>query len=164
MGNSSNSPSVDEDDQDHDVERDHDDIELPRDDIETLPSMSGLAHAVREETCSIHLDILQLRSLNNKNFIEKRRNIRGTTCEFCSHFILFFVLYMGYGLSKIVNIDAQDYSTISITYPIQSYQSLFIDQLSGPLSVPSYDTYNLLGIQLRDQLQNGSDANAKARR
>ena len=100
----------------------------------------------------VYRDILQLHAVTSKNFIEKRRNIRVTICEFFSHFILFLVLLMGYGLSKVEFIPASQYATRDVDIPPKSTTKLLRSLLKGPITAPSYSQYIELGSQLRSQI------------
>ena len=96
-------------------------------------------------------DLLQLRAVTSKNFIEKRRNIRVTLCEFFSHFILFLVLLMGFGLSKVLYEPAGQYDVIKVILPPQSFAQLR-HLISGPVTAPTYSQYIALGTQIRSQI------------
>ena len=56
-----------------------------------------------------------------KNFIEKRRNIRVTLCEFLSHLLIVIVLTLGYGLSKVSLMPETEYATIDVQVPPSFY-------------------------------------------
>ena len=100
----------------------------------------------------VYKDYLQLHAVTAKNFIEKRRNLRVTLCEFFSHFILFLVLLMGFGLSKVLYIPANQYATRNIAIPPIAATNVFSSLLQGPITAPSYSQYVLLGDQLRAQI------------
>lgn len=91
----------------------------------------------------------QLRASLNKNYIEKKRNIKTTYCEYCSHFLILILLVFGYNLSDVLHFDAEIYSEVNVTIPptyfispdIASLQANIDDILSGPLPIPTFDQY-----------------------
>lgn len=95
----------------------------------------------------------QLVTIIHKNYIEKKRNIRNTCCEYFSHLIILLLLVFGYGLSEITHYDAKLYSSINITIPpdwisndrvqLGGIYSTFTDYLSGPLPIPTFDMFVL---------------------
>eukprot|EP01031_Cornospumella_fuschlensis_P031294 gene31294-37822_t len=90
--------------------------------------------------------------------IEKKRNIRGCLCEYCSHFILLLLLVFGFALSVVERFDAKIYSTLDITIPpVDTNDSLnsfsaSMDILHGPLVVPNIDQYLAIGRLLDSTL------------
>ena len=88
--------------------------------------------------------MLQLSASIEKSWLEKRRNIRVTICECCSHLFILGILYLGYGLSIIAFYPEKVYDSYQIEIPptssagVISSLSLFLD---GPLPVPSLDTF-----------------------
>lgn len=95
----------------------------------------------------------QLIAIINKNYIEKKRNIRNSCCEYCSHLIILLLLVFGYGLSEITHYDAKMYSSLNVTIPpdwiasdnirLSGIYSTFTDYLSGPLPTPTFDIFVL---------------------
>ena len=95
----------------------------------------------------------QLSASLHKNYVEKKRNIRTTCCEYMSHFLIIVLLIFGYNLSEELNYDEGVYSTIELSIPPQGLSSsggnlnlydvytTATELLSGPLSVPDFDTY-----------------------
>lgn len=90
----------------------------------------------------------QVRASMSKNFIEKKRNLKASCCEFCSHFLIIILLMFGYNLSEILHFDAEIYSTVNLSIPpsfvIDSTSGLLTDInniLSGPLAIPTFDQY-----------------------
>jgi hypothetical protein len=94
----------------------------------------------------------QLLTIIKKNYIEKKRNLRNSFCEYCSHLIILLLLVFGYGLSEITHYDAEIYSSVNITIPppwINTNNNIQLsglftsleDYLSGPLPIPSFDTF-----------------------
>jgi len=61
--------------------------------------------------------LLQLKACLVKNFTEKRRNLRVTLCEGLSHLLIVVVLFLGYRVSKIQRLDAQEFTQLSLTIP-----------------------------------------------
>lgn len=106
--------------------------------------------------------MLQLSASIEKHYLEKRRNIRVTLCECCSHLVIVIVLLLGFGLSKIVFFSSAQYDSFEIEIPprfivrpdesatlglrvnavnfgkvLPTVQGL----LAGPIVVPSFDSY-----------------------
>mmetsp|Transcript_200 Transcript_200/g.364 ORF Transcript_200/g.364 Transcript_200/m.364 type:complete len:2007 (-) Transcript_200:174-6194(-) len=117
--------------------------------------------------CSPVFDCGQLSALLQKNYTEKRRNIRTTLCEYFSHFIILLLLVFGYNLSDVLYYDAETYTTVSLSMPpsgisssgelsIDSLYSTLTDVLSGPLPIPSFDTYIQLSQLLSSSLGENS--------
>ena len=103
---------------------------------------------------SLLLGSLQVKSLLLKNFTEKRRNIRVTACECFSHLLIVVILVLGFGLSKIRNYSARDYSILDLQVPPGFLKGTnppalyapgvlgFINQiLTQPVPVPTLDQY-----------------------
>lgn len=75
-------------------------------------------------------------------FIEKKRNGRGTFCEYFSHFILILLLVFGYNLSTIFDFPEANYAQVKLTIPINNLTTTdLMDLFHGPLIVPDLDTY-----------------------
>jgi hypothetical protein len=96
----------------------------------------------------------QLLTIIQKNYIEKKRNLRNTCCEYCSHLIILLLLVFGYGLSEITHFDAEIYSSVNITIPppwintngngnikLSGLFTSIEDLLSGPLPIPTFDMF-----------------------
>jgi hypothetical protein len=93
----------------------------------------------------------QLVSIVKKNYIEKKRNLRNSCCEYFSHLIILLLLVFGYGLSDITHYDAETYASISVTIPpdflvgnrlqFSGLSSTLNDFLAGPIPVPPFDLF-----------------------
>jgi hypothetical protein len=59
----------------------------------------------------------QFASTVKKNVIEKRRNIRVTICECFSHLVMFVILLLGFGLSKIVFYQPENFVKLNVLVP-----------------------------------------------
>lgn len=59
----------------------------------------------------------QFASTVKKNVIEKRRNIRVTICECFSHLVMFVILLLGFGLSKIVFFQPENFVKLNVLVP-----------------------------------------------
>lgn len=87
----------------------------------------------------------QLLTSLDKNFIEKRRNLKSTCCEYLSHMVIIAIIIMGFSFSDIYYFDEATYDTVEIAIPpLESVDSLNTF-LSGPLPVPPLNTYLGLG-------------------
>ena len=106
--------------------------------------------------------MLQLSATLEKHYLEKRRNIRVSCCECCSHLIIIVVLIFGYQLSKVLYYGAAKYDSYEIRIPpnfVVSPQdaktsgrkpnsidfgkiiSSFEKILDGPIIVPTFDEF-----------------------
>jgi ATP-binding cassette, subfamily A (ABC1), member 3 len=108
--------------------------------------------------------VSQLQGCLTRMAIERKRSVRGTCCEFCSHLILILILVFGYSLSIIVRIPDQIYSKIDISIPPSGWNTaqggqtdvgtVVLNQynalMNGPLIVPNLDQYIVLGNFLRE--------------
>lgn len=96
----------------------------------------------------------QLTTILKKNYIEKKRNLRNSCCEYCSHLIILLLLVFGYGLSEITHYDAEMYASVNITIPppwintngnsniqLSGLFNSLGDLLAGPLPIPSFDMF-----------------------
>jgi hypothetical protein len=59
----------------------------------------------------------QVKSYVKVLHIQKKRNIRVSICEYCSHFLIFILLILGYSLSTIEYLPSKDYSELKISFP-----------------------------------------------
>src|SRR5437868_2190293 len=106
--------------------------------------------------------MLQLSSTLNRIAVEKRRNIRVTIFEYCSHLIIIGILVLGYGLSTIYYYQAKKYDTYQIQVPPvtdvtpESLLTAFNNLLAGPLPVPSLDSYILASSVVSGQFQSNN--------
>ena len=89
----------------------------------------------------------QVVAVLKRNVVEKKRHVRVTCCEYCSHLIIILFLMYGYALSEVLYFDEAKYSSIQINIPpftslndVEGVTSA-MDILSGPLPIPSFDTY-----------------------
>jgi hypothetical protein len=80
----------------------------------------------------------QLSALLQKNFIEKKRNIRITVCEFCCHLLVVILLAMSYGLSEIFVHNSREYDVMYFTFP----PSAIIESSTTVNGTTTYD-YNV---------------------
>jgi ATP-binding cassette subfamily A (ABC1) protein 3 len=88
----------------------------------------------------------QLSACLSRIATEKRRNIRGTCCEYFSHFIILSILVLGYLQSIVTYFPQKDYSAIDITIDNQlNAISLYNSIISGPIITPSFNEYLILG-------------------
>jgi hypothetical protein len=94
----------------------------------------------------------QLVSIVKKNYIEKKRNIRNSCCEYFSHLIILLLLVFGYGLSEVTHYDAQTYASVNVAIPPDflsssgnlQYNGLLTtlkDFLEGPIPIPTFDMF-----------------------
>jgi hypothetical protein len=119
--------------------------------------------------------MFQLASTVEKNFIEKKRNIRVTVCEYCSHLVIVMILFLGYGASVLVKYPAAQYDSLNVQIPpsflkisanssstnelinfkrlVNSIQGT----LNGPLQAPSFDTFVGLSQYATKNLNTNSD-------
>jgi hypothetical protein len=65
----------------------------------------------------------QFASTVKKNAIEKRRNIRVTVCECFSHLILFVILLLGFGLSKNLYFQPENFIKLNVFVPPKIFRS-----------------------------------------
>ena len=65
----------------------------------------------------------QFASTVKKNAIEKRRNIRVTLCECFSHLILFVILLLGFGLSKNLYFQPENFVKLNVFIPPNIFRS-----------------------------------------
>ena len=65
----------------------------------------------------------QFASTVKKNAIEKRRNIRVTICECFSHLILFVILLLGFGLSKNLYFQPENFIKLNVFVPPNIFRS-----------------------------------------
>ena len=98
----------------------------------------------------------QLSGTLERTWLEKRRNVRITFCEFFSHFIIFLLLQYGYRLSKMFYFDAGVYSTFEFPVPpippFQNPLTLLYSTLDGPIRAPPFDAYIIAGRYIQDQI------------
>lgn len=59
----------------------------------------------------------QLKSYVKVLHLQKQRNIRVSICEYCSHFLIFILLLLGYSLSTLEYLPSEDYSELKLTFP-----------------------------------------------
>ena len=99
--------------------------------------------------------MLQLSAILQKNYIEKRRNIRVSCCECCSHLVIVLILVLGFRMSKVLRYPSSQYDVVQLRVPPSSLESLQDSNnfkisgvqsdiqtlLNGPLIIPSFDTY-----------------------
>lgn len=76
----------------------------------------------------------QFASTINKNVIEKRRNIRVTICECFSHLVMFVILLLGFGLSKIVYYQPENYVKLNVLVPPAVFRA---SSLGNPTRSPT---------------------------
>jgi hypothetical protein len=106
--------------------------------------------------------MLQLSSTLNRIAVEKRRNIRVTLFEYCSHLIIIGILVLGYGLSNIYYYQSQKYDVYQVMIPpvaevtAPTMLDAFSELLEGPLPVPSLDSYILASSIVSEQFQSDS--------
>jgi hypothetical protein len=91
--------------------------------------------------------------------IERKRSVRGTLCEFCSHLILILILVFGYMLSQVENMPEESYTTLSLEVPppalidsedfSEGALDLYYQIMNGPLVVPTLDQYVTIGDAFR---------------
>jgi hypothetical protein len=112
------------------------------------------------------LALLQLKACMKKSFIEKKRSIRITCCEFFSHLLIIIVLVLAFNLSKILKFDQTSYNEVKVSIPpdglqrsnfkdgiVIDYQELLItvtNAIKGPLKIPPFDVYVLASKYLSD--------------
>jgi ATP-binding cassette subfamily A (ABC1) protein 3 len=88
----------------------------------------------------------QLSACLSRIVTEKRRNIRGTCCEYLSHFIILSILVLGYLQAQVFYYPEKDYSAIDIKIDDQlTAISLYDSIISGPIITPSFNEYLILG-------------------
>lgn len=111
--------------------------------------------------------IVQLKGCLQRIYIEKRRNLRITCCEFFSHLILIIILVLGYYQTSVINHNARIYNEIMISVPpvpglndlndsVQVIHALtngtqllnlYNQVIEGPLFIPTLQQFLYVGNQ-----------------
>lgn len=114
----------------------------------------------------------QLLSSLKRISIEKRRSLRSTLCECFSHLILVLILIAGYNYSKVIIHDNRIYSNIKLAIPpvytdpvtgstvvgLQALPLQVKNLVDGPLIIPTFDQYYLIGRLVRSLFGNNPSA------
>lgn len=103
------------------------------------------------------VEFIQLKGTLKRIGIERRRNICGTFCEFFSHFLILFILVLGYYQSKIVFFPQRSYTTLDIQIPpnvvvnptLSESLKFYFQVMDGPLVIPDLDQYIAIGKLLK---------------
>ena len=103
--------------------------------------------------------VLQLSGCLKRIYIEKRRNIRVTCCEYLSHLVIMIILVLGYYQSEVLFSRASIYTEVDLSVPPVSglknlndrtsvlnalnynLYDLYTQLIQGPLLVPTLDQY-----------------------
>ena len=93
--------------------------------------------------------LLQLKACLVLRFTEKRRNLRVSLCEGLSHLLIVVVLFLGYRVSKIKDVSADDYSHLQLSIPPRFLRNTVlappvVGQKQQPLS--ELPAFNLAGV------------------
>ena len=83
----------------------------------------------------------QLAATCRVRYLEKRRNVPVTLCEYLSHLIIIMLLILGYSLSIVEDYPATVYSQVDVQLPPKDILNTLNDFLQGPLVVPTLETY-----------------------
>jgi ABC-type multidrug transport system fused ATPase/permease subunit len=97
--------------------------------------------------------------------VKSRRPI-STFCEFFSHFIILFAIFLGFSMSRIVSNPSTLHSEVNIDFPpaflqqdssrsakLSSYNQL----MSGPLFIPNLDEYHSIGQFIKGKMSEQRD-------
>jgi hypothetical protein len=103
---------------------------------------------------------MQLASTINRIALEKRRNIRITLFEYCSHLLLIGILLGGYGLSIVVFFPPKVYDSYQVRLPpfadVGTGLGSFDRMLDGPLPTPTLDSFVLASKFISSQFDESS--------
>lgn len=102
--------------------------------------------------------MLQLSASLDRIALEKRRNIRISVIECCSHLLIIGILLGGYGLSIVKFYPAKVYDSYEIRIPpFSDFNGVLNDVnriLQGPVPVPSLDSFVLASKFVSSQVKN----------
>lgn len=86
--------------------------------------------------------VRQLKAICTIRYLEKRRNLSTTCCEYFSHLIIIMLLILGFLLSDIVTFPDSNYAQVNVEVPPTIGTVNSINQiLRGPLLTPTLNTY-----------------------